>query len=284
VEERFAASKLSRVGRRLSEDHLIRFGLKTQLFCALGLLLFVGLVAFKIHGSSIEMWNQYLPSDRAGITNDSLIAGRPKAIRSDEWLVNTPQLLHDYVDPAGLTASRKALEAVSPWNWGFHMLGLERGFSFMWDFWVLGSIYAFFFLVMLLTGNNFRVSIFSSLFVFFSSFNRWWDITIYVTTFSVVLVCLICFLQSRKRLNTWLSFVLLCVFGVKFVVHLYPPWQVTLVYLMLFILAGFLLQKGSLGNLRAHLWTKVGLAAAALAGAAGAGAFGYAVNRTTIET
>ena len=283
VEERFARSRLSRPGRRLSEEHLIRFGLKTQLFCALGLLLFVGLVAFKIHGSSIEMWNQYLPSDRAGITDASLIAGRPKAIRSDEWLVSTPKLLHDYVDPAGQTSSGKAIDVVSPWNWGFHVLGLERGFSFMWDFWVLGSIYGFFFLVMLLTGNNFRVSVFSSLFLFFSSYNRWWDISVYVTTFSVVLVCLICFLQSRKRLNIWLSFVLLCVFGLKFVLNLYPAWQVTLVYLMLFILAGSLLQKGSLGNLRVHLWTKVALATVGLVGAAGAGALAYTINREVIE-
>jgi len=283
VDQRFAASRLSRVGRRLSEDHLIRFSLKTQLFCALGLLLFVGLVAFRIHGSSVEMWNVYVPSDRAGVTNASLIAGRPKAIRSDEWVVATTKLLHDYVDPAGQTLSAKALDVVSPWSWGFHVLGLERGFSFMWDFWLLGSVYAFFFLVMLLTGGNSRVSLFSSLFLFFSSYNRWCDITVFVTTFSVVTVCLICFLRSRKRLNIWLSFILLCVFGLKFVLLLYPPWQVTLVYLMLFILAGSLLKKGSLGDLRVHSRTKIALATAGSVGAGGAGALGYITNREVIE-
>jgi hypothetical protein len=104
-----------------------------------------------------------------------------------------------------------------------------------------------------------------------------------VTTFSVMVVCLICFLQSRKRLNIWLSFVLLCVFGLKLVLLLYPPWQVTLVYLMLFILAGSLLQKGSLGNLRVHFQTKVALATVGLVGAAGVGALGYAMNREIIE-
>jgi hypothetical protein len=283
AEERFTRSPLSRPGRALSEEHLIRFDFRTQVLCALGLLLFVGLVAFEIHGSSIEMFNQYLPSDQVGISDSSLVAGRAKAIRSDEWLVSTPAVLHEYTNPAGLTPSEKALDAVSPWNWGFHLLGLDRGFSFMWDFWVMGSLFAFFFLVMLLTGNNFGVSVFSSLFVFFSSYNRWWDISIYVTTFSVVLVSLICFLQSRQRLNIWLSFASLCVFGLKFVLQLYPPWQVMLAYLMLFILAGFLVRKGSRENLRTHLRTKIALATVGLAGAAGVGAIGYAMNRGVIQ-
>jgi hypothetical protein len=283
VDERFASSRLSRPGRVLSEEHLIRFDLRTQLVCAVALLLLVGLVAFKVNGSSIQMFNQYVPSDRAGIADNSLIVGRAKAIRSDEWLVSTPALLHEYVDPAGQTASEKAIDVVSPWNWGFHVLGLERGFSFMWEFWVLGSIVSFFFLVMLLTGNRFGVAIFSSFFVFFSSYNRWWDISVYVTTFSVVLACLICFLQSRKRLNICLSFVLLCVFGLKFVLQLYPPWQVTLSYLMVFIVVGFLMRKGSVENLRTHLRTKVALATVGLVFGAGVGAVGYAMNRGVIQ-
>jgi hypothetical protein len=282
AEKRFAASKLSRVGRRLSEDHLIRLDLKTQLFCAIGLLLFIVLVVFKMHGSSVEMWNNFVPSDAAGVTNSSLIAGSPKAIRSDEWLVATPQLLQEYTDPEGQQASEIAVDVVSPWNWGFHVLGLERGFSFMWDFWVLGSICAFFLLVMLLTDNRFGVSLFSSLFLFLSSYNRWWDVTVYVTTFSFVLVGLYYFLQSRKRLNIWLGFALVCVFGLKFVLLLYPAWQVTLVYLMLFILVGALLQKGSRDNLRAHFHTKVALATVGLAVAAGVGALGYFMNQETI--
>jgi hypothetical protein len=283
TEERFARSPLSRLGHALSEEHLIRFDFRTQIFCVVGLLVFVGLVAFEINGSSVEMFNQYVRSDQPGVTDNSVIAGRPKAIRSDEWLVTTPALLHEYMDPSGQTSSEKLVDVASPWNWGFHVLGVDRGFSFMWDFWVFGSVFAFFFLVMLLTGNNFGVSIFSSLFLFLSSYNRWWDISIYVTTFSVLIVCLICFLQSRKRLNIWLSFVLLCVFGLKFVLQLYPPWQVTLVYLLLFIVVGFLLKKGSRENLRAHLRTKVGLAMVGVVGAAGVGALGYILSRGAIQ-
>lgn len=57
------------------------------------LLIIVG-VLFKLHGSSINIWN--LSSDcpdgvlETGIDNSSILLGQPRAIRSDEWAVTTP--------------------------------------------------------------------------------------------------------------------------------------------------------------------------------------------------
>ena len=48
---------------------------------------FVLCVIFEISGSSIGMWNTYLNN---GEKNDGVLIGESKAIRSDEWAVNTP--------------------------------------------------------------------------------------------------------------------------------------------------------------------------------------------------
>ena len=266
-----------------SEHHLIEFDLKTQVLCLVGLIAFVVFVALGFHYSSIEVWNKHVAAASPSELSSALLFGTPRVVRSDEWRVSTPALLNVYARPGGPSPARRVLDVVSPWNWGFYVLGLERGFSFMWNFWYFGAFFSFFFLMKLLTRNDFAVALFSALFLFFSSYNRWWDITIEITTFSAAVIALIYFLQSRKLLNVWLAFVVFCIFALAFVLLRYPAWQVTLAYLGIVLVAGFVAGNGFQENLRSHLKTKVTLAAAAVVGAVVLGAIGYVANAATIH-
>ena len=284
VSERFAASPLSRPGRRLSEAHLIQFGLKTQVLCLCGVVLFVVLVAANVHYSSIEMWNTVLPAGPQDPAASALVLGKPKAIRSDEWLVSTPLLLNTYAQPGGPSAARRVLDVASPWRWGFYTLGLERGFSFVWNFWYLGAFFSFFLLMMLLTKNHFAISVFSALVAMFSAYNRWWDMTTILTTFSVCVVALIYFLQARKLANIVASFLLLCVFVPGFVVSaFYPAWQIPLGYLGLFVVVGFLAGNGFRQHLRPHLRIRVALTILGAAAALAAIIVGYRTNADSLH-
>jgi len=282
--KRFAASPLSRLGRHISEDHLIRFDLKTQLLCLAGVILFAVLVAANVHYSSSEMWNAYLPPGSQDPAAGSLVLGKPKAIRSDEWLVSTPILLNTYTQPGGPSPARRVLDTASPWRWGFYTLGLERGFSFMWNFWYLGAFFSFFLLMLLLTRNQFAVSVLSALVMLFSAFNRWWDMTVIVTTFSVSVIALIYFLQARKLANIVASFVLLCIFALGFVVSaFYPAWQIPIGYLGLVLVVGFLAGNGFRQHLSPHLRIRVALAIFGVAAALAAILVGYRVNAESLQ-
>jgi hypothetical protein len=283
VEERFSRSRWSAPGRYLSEDHLIRFDLRTQAVCVGVLVAFVLLVLAGVHYSSIEGWNTFVPPGPGDPPARALLLGNVKTIRTDEYVAGTPILLNRYASPLGLSAGRAAVDAASPWLWGFHFLGLERGFAFMWQFWYLGALLSFFLLMLLLTRNDFWVAVVSSLVLFFSAYNRWWDTTVQVTTFSLSLLGLVYFLQARRRASVVGGLVFFLIFGAGFVLALYPAWQVQLSYLGLALLVGVLARRGSLAHAREHWRLRAGLAAAGIAGLLGAAAAGYSANAQSLR-
>ena len=251
--------------------------------CVGTLALFAVLVAAGVHYSSIEEWNVFVPPGPGDPAAHALVAGHVKTIRSDEYIAGTPELLNAYASPRGLSAQRLALDVVSPWQWGFHVLGLERGFAFFWNFWYLGTFLSFFLLMLLLTRSDFWVSLVSALVAFFSAYNRWWDATTTMTTFAFALTAVVYFLQARRRVNLIGGFVLFLVFGAGFVLALYPAWQVPLSYLGLFVLVGFLAGGSFRERLREHGKLRAALAAAGLAGVLGAAYAGYRANVQTLR-
>ena len=81
--------KLNDLGQKISEKKLVVFDYKVLVLIIISFLFFLLLVVFKVHGSSIASWNNYIP-DGENASEKGLLFGSPKAIRSDEWLVSTP--------------------------------------------------------------------------------------------------------------------------------------------------------------------------------------------------
>ena len=114
----------------------------------LALALLAAAVVLKLSGSSIGMWNQHIPNERA----QAPLLGKPRPVRSDEWAAFTPLTLaqsygggsaYGYFNdiPRGTKTDmfsvyaqpvRHPLLVFRPFLAGFAFLGFERGLAFFW--------------------------------------------------------------------------------------------------------------------------------------------------------
>ena len=103
-------------------------------------------------------------------------------------------------------------------------------------------------LLMILLENNFFLSVFGALWVYFSSYMQWWysspamlpELVGYFALFTSAFI--IGLTSKRKTLIIAACFLFLVSFF-NFVVSLYPPYQVPLLYLSFCIVAGVILPR-----------------------------------------
>lgn len=267
---------LNLLGEKVSEEGLIDFDWKSIGLIIICVFFFVFFVTFKIHGSSIPYWNNLI-SDGTPEASDGLIVGTPRAIRSDEWLVQTPFTLSQANQNDKLSAENKSLgegkvpllmglpakhltALYRPQNWGFFFLDSERAFSYAWNYKIVWLFLSFFLLLMLVTRSNFWISFFGSVWLFFSGFIQWWfsiGLPEMIIAFSFIFISSSYLLVSKKKITIIISSILLSVFSVNFVLFLYPPFQVPMAYLLIFLIAGFLLENFSVKSFRINLKTRL---------------------------
>ena len=253
---------LDAIGEKISEKHLIVFERKAILFLlALGISFFV-LVFFRIHYSSIAEWNFLVPEYSGAKTTSKLLWGSPKYIRMDEWHLATPFIMsqaaknfpvENYAFGPGKVPLLNGLPTrhfsayFQPHLWGFFFLDIERGFSWFWNYGVISLLASTFLLCMLLTKNNFKLSIFGSLFLFFSSFIQWWFFAttgVLISAFNFVMIASIYLVLSKKPLLILLSALALVLFFVNFALcEVYPPFQVPLGLLLIACIIGYYIQN-----------------------------------------
>src|SRR4051812_13846956 len=73
-----------------NRSRLIRFDSKTRFFLASLLFFFLLATLFRLHGSSMGVWNQVISGQKLDL---GILAGTPKEIRSDEWLGTTIEMV-----------------------------------------------------------------------------------------------------------------------------------------------------------------------------------------------
>jgi len=174
-----AGNRIDRLCRHVNEDHLIVFDKRSVLFITALLALFAAAVVSKIHYSSIPVWDSILSERASGATASRVLWGTPKVIRIDEWRGDTPFILSQAARhfptinyslgpekiPVLMGLPSKHFSALfQPQNWGFFVLGLERGFSFFWNYGVASILLSSFLLFMLVSRNRFWLSVFGTLF------------------------------------------------------------------------------------------------------------------------
>lgn len=268
---------LDGVGEKISEKNLIRFDYRVLLLLFILLLMFVIAVAFRMHGSSMGYWDTLQPGAREEKTG--IILDWAKPIRSDEWMVSTTWTLsqaklgypikNDNVgannDPLFTNVPvRHFTTILRPQNWGYFGLGVERGFSFMWNFKIFGVFIGFFFLFMLLTRNHFWLSLVGSIWILFSAFTQWWFSTSLpemIASFALAFIGFAYLFLAGKKLLVVAGAALLVIFSMNFVLFFYPPFQVPIAWLAVFLAAGFLLTGGRWKIFRSQVWTRVPIAA-----------------------
>ncbi len=225
------------------------------------------LTAFKINGSSVGVYHQALYG--ADSRDPDLLYGKPRVIRSDEWLSSTqfiasqtkndlPAYNKDFGSGRDITLQseipyKEWSAAFKPQNWSFFVLPFEYAFAFKW--WLL--IYAlviscYFFVLRALHGKK-AIAILLSLSLGLSPFVLWW----YQTGVFAGLAYgfWIALLGARmlggeqlpfvknKRLSDGLQTAGLAFLLSSFGLILYPPFQIPIAIVLIAFLVGLILQK-----------------------------------------
>ena len=249
---------------------LILFTRSTKIFLLLLLALYILLSSLKIHTSNIANWDLFFGLEKS----ESVIAGTPKFIRMDEWMISSTGVIGQY--NAGMPIKNESvgdLNAPVVWGlpvkdistvlrphlWSYFIFDVERAFAFSWNFNIFFFLASTFLLFMLLTKNNFWLSITGTFFIFFSGGLQWWSYFIgnYMLYLNGMFISMVYLLYNKKLLPLVIAglFFILSVYG--FIFNLYPPFQVPLVYLYLFLFIGFLLQRKNFQIIKEGLLLKI---------------------------
>lgn len=266
---------LDRAAAALSEEATIRFS-RSSLIVLIALFVLASLwVGLKLHQSSVGMWDSMFPQEHVERTID---LGKPKVIRTDEWNSFTPWVLSQVQmgmpddnpnlgAPASpiLTGSPVLgpLMIAQPKYWGFLALEIERGFSWMWATKAFGMVTAFFLLLLALTKGDTAVSLAGALSLYGSSYVQWWYSSLppeIIAGFSMAIVGTIYLLQAKKTGGLIFGAVILSLAVPNLLLHLYPPYLLSLIYLSVFLLTGHLVQKDRISIISQRLPLRLVLA------------------------
>lgn len=214
------------------------------------LILFI-IVLGKFHGSSIGMWNDYIqPNQDYSYTT---IVGNNRAIRSDEWLVNTPyafsQENNDYkyynnnarasktdMFSSIFTPVKSLLVLTRPFNIVYILFGNDYGLSFYWYGRLIALLLVTFEFLRLLTKNNRLLSIMGAIALTGSSVVLWWYSNYIVDLLISSQLTLLLFnqyLKNKTKKSRILSSIGIGLAFSWFIMILYPAWQIPFGYLSL---------------------------------------------------
>ena len=219
---------------------------------------FVWLVGNGVTGSSLGM----------GIESTDLIArdmrpllGKPRPIRSDEWLVSTPLAIGQYnhspqfpvinknLGPDGqnmlvVTMTGVPVTHISalgrPATWGFFVFDLKRALAWYWWLPIFGCLLSLWALFSKVFRLDWRFGLgLSALFTFSPYATAWSFWPAYLVMFpSLGLVALVNLLNATSIKKTILWGMVFGFSLLGFIFILYPAWQVTVGYLFIFLLLG----------------------------------------------
>jgi hypothetical protein len=208
--------------------------------------------------------------------SQSILVGQARFIRMDEWMVSSPSILSQYelgmplrnetlgggTTPLVWGLPVKDISAIlRPALWSYFIFDIERAFAFAWNFKIFIFLISTFLALMILTQNNFLLSVCGSFFIFFSGGVQWWSYSIadYMLYLNGIFVSLIYILYSKPRWPLFVAGFSLLISAYGFIFNLYPPFQVPLAHLYLFIFAGFVLKQKDLLVIRQHAAIKSGI-------------------------
>ncbi|OIN56359.1 DUF7657 domain-containing protein [Arsenicibacter rosenii] len=254
------------------EFELIRFDKRVKWFVGICIGLFFLLTLAKIHPVSLAVWNQLLPdgSDQ----RRGLISGEPRRIRMDDYAVGTPWLLSQanknfpteneviggYKSPVLMLPSHHFIEIFKPYDWGFFLLDIEHGYALAYSFKAIFALISITFMLLLITKNNFWLSLLGSSWLFLSSGTQSWNnIPMMLIAYTgAMFVATIYLLYSRNWKIVLGSSLLVAWLLIGYILLLYPPYQVPLGYLLLALMIGFILNNFNLKVLLDQWAFKVG--------------------------
>ena len=235
-------------------NELIRFDRRTNWTLGIIVGLFLLMVLGKLHFVSLPAWNTLIPDGSP--SNRGLVAGTPKTIRMDDYAVGAPWILSNInrgypaenegvggLKSAMLTVPSKHIVALfKPHNWGFFIFDAERGYAWMYDLCLPVLLIGSFLFFMMITRNQYLLSLTGALALFLSSGTVWWTFipASMIGYCGLTAVTAVYLIRERKPLRMALLAFGLVYLCIAYLLQLYPPYQVPMSYLYMLVLGGFL--------------------------------------------
>jgi hypothetical protein len=237
-----------------------KYGKKPIIFPALLLIVIILISIFGISGSSVGTYDfNTFPNDNA---KKDTILNSPQPIRSDEWLVNTQFVISQY--NTGFPRINKSIGEgqdmsvvldvpykdwsifFKPLNLLFFFLPLNIAFALKW--WLMGYllVVSSYLLFLRIMPNRIMLSILLSLSLFFTPMIQWWYQYITLAPIYMGLFILLVLFKLYEAKNIKLVSILtilLTYLMTVFALIMYPPFQIPIVLIVLFLYVGFLISK-----------------------------------------
>lgn len=239
------------------------------------LLAFAALVGLRLHGFSIAAWHAVID----GSPPDEVLFGTPRLIRSDDWKVHLPLALSQAAhrpafpvenDLIGLGQSAwlplelpvaHPLGLFRPLTWGF-FLGPDVGMAWMWWGRVLGLFGIWFGVLRALADGRSGLAALGACAVVAAPFFQFWSFNaaFHAAAAGAAFLAARSLVHARGPVGILASAAALAFAGACFVLAVYPPYQVTLAWLIVALSLGFALAERHTARGRSHAWLR-GLAA-----------------------
>lgn len=224
------------------------------------LFIFFSICVFlKIHGYSLPFWNLVIKEDHSQIPE--LIAGYPRAIRGDDWAIFLPMRLSQSLNvppfdienhllgPGGTNMlitlpmpSWHFSTIFKPDVWGY-FIGPDTGLAWNWAANTIGIFYTGFLLFSAISRHDFLISVLAASCLTLAPFFHYWAFNLaYIQIhFIIALLSFLHLVFWSKKTTPFLECALFIWASFAFVISMYPPLQITLGFLGVFIMTGFIL-------------------------------------------
>ncbi|MBC3783782.1 DUF7657 domain-containing protein [Spirosoma utsteinense] len=251
---------------------LIHFDKKLKWFIGICFGLFLIVTLAKIHPISLAMWNELLPD--GSNPKRGLISGQPRRIRMDDYAVGTPWILSQANKgfptinetiggentPILVTPTHHFSEIFRPDHWGFFFLPIEQAYAWLYNLRAFMSIVGAVLMLLLLTRNNFWLSIVGSIWLFYSSGTVSWSFipAPLIAATSLIFVATVYLLYGKSPKQVLGASLALAWLLMVYALILYPPYQVPLGYVLLFLLIGYFINNWDVKRLFSDWPVKLG--------------------------
>ncbi len=217
----------------------------------IAIVLFLLCVVLEISGSSIGCWNNFVGSN---VTDEGVVLGKSRGIRSDEWAVLTPMTLSQFFDGFHYFSDvlrgdqtdvfmvyglpiLNIMQIFRPFQLGFLLLGMAKGLSFFWCGRFIALFMVTFEFSMLFTKKNKLLSLIGAFMITLAPIVQWWFavngiVEIFVFgELAILLLHKYMNTDSLKKRCLYLLGLVICAGG--YIMVLYPAWQIPMAYVFL---------------------------------------------------
>lgn len=217
----------------------------------IALILFILCILFEISGSSIGIWKDFINSN---VTDDGVIFGESRPIRSDEWSVLTPMTFSQYFDGFNYFSNLvrgdttdvfiiyglpvlNIVQIFRPFLIGFLFLGISKGLSFFWCGRFIALFLVTFEFLMLLTDKKKLLSFIGAIMITLAPIVQWWFAVNGIAEIFIFGELAIILLDKYMRNNNlkkrilYLASLIICAGG--YLLVFYPAWQIPMFYVFL---------------------------------------------------